>query len=270
MRLSIATWNINSVRLRIGQVATFCKEHRPDILCLQETKCIDDAFPRKDMVAMGYEHIAIHGQKSYNGVAIVSKLPFADVTREVFCGLEDRRHISVKIGKDAGAARDILIHNFYIPAGGDIPDPKANPKFKHKLQFLDELTQWSDRRTKKDRSIVVGDLNVAPCEHDVWSHRQLLDIVSHTPIETGKLKDAIGAGQWVDAMRRLKPEPEKLYSWWSYRAADWELSNRGRRLDHVWLSPSLGGSLADGKIIKTTRGWEKPSDHVPVMVTLDI
>lgn len=270
MQLKIATWNINSVRLRFEQVARFCAEEKPDVLCLQETKCIDDLFPRKETLKLGYQHIAIHGQKSYNGVAILSKLPFADVTRQNFCGLEDRRHISVKFSKDAGAAKDLMIHNFYIPAGGDIPDPDANPKFAHKLKFLDELTQWSDGRKAPDRAIVVGDLNVAPYEHDVWSHKQLLDIVSHTPVETDKLKDALAAGQWVDALRKLKPEPEKLYSWWSYRAADWKLSNRGRRLDHIWLSPALGGSLAHGEIVSPTRGWERPSDHVPVVAMLEL
>lgn len=270
MRLTIATWNINSVRLRIGQIARFCAENQPDVLCLQETKCVDDVFPRKEAEKLGYEHVAVHGQKSYNGVAILSKLPFADVTRENFCGLEDRRHISVRFSGDAGAAQELVIHNFYIPAGGDIPDPEVNPKFAHKLRFLDELAQWSDRCKAAERAIVVGDLNVAPYEHDVWSHKQLLDIVSHTPIETDKFKHIIAAGQWIDALRALKPEPEKLYSWWSYRAADWQLSNRGRRLDHIWLSPALAGSLAAGDIISPTRGWERPSDHVPVVATLEL
>src|SRR5690606_33779043 len=138
------------------------------------------------------------------------------------------------------------------------------------LKFLDELTAWSEGVVSRERAIVVGDLNVAPYEHDVWSHRQLLNIVSHTPQETTRLQNALAAGQWVDAMRKLRPEPEKLYSWWSYRAADWLASNRGRRLDHIWLSSSLGSSLADGEIVSLTRGWERPSDHVPVMATLEL
>ncbi|MGL4325381.1 MAG: exodeoxyribonuclease III [Beijerinckiaceae bacterium] len=270
MRLTIATWNINSVRLRIEQVAQFVKMAKPDVLCLQETKCVDDSFPRKDIAKMGFEHVAIHGQKSYNGVAILSRLPIAEISSEKFCGLDDRRHLAVQFGKEAGAAAGIVLHNFYIPAGGDIPDIKLNPKFDHKLRFLDEVRAWSGKLKKNHRSIVVGDLNVAPLEHDVWSHKQLLDIVSHTPVETEHLLRTIGEGGWVDAMRKLTPEPEKLYSWWSYRAADWELSNRGRRLDHVWLSPALGDALVSARIETKTRGWERPSDHVPVLTTLEL
>lgn len=270
MRLTIATWNINSVRLRIDQVAQFLKSAKPDVLCLQETKCVNDAFPRKDFARLGYEHMAVHGQKSYNGVAIVSKLPIADISSEKFCGLEDCRHVAVKFGKEADEAHGIVLHNFYIPAGGDIPDQKLNPKFDHKIRFLDELTEWSGRHKKNHRSIIVGDLNVAPLEHDVWSHKQLLDVVSHTPPETERLMRTITDGGWVDSMRALNPEPKKLYSWWSYRAADWETSNRGRRLDHVWLSPALGGALSSARIESKTRGWERPSDHVPVLTTLEL
>ncbi|MGL4812120.1 MAG: exodeoxyribonuclease III [Beijerinckiaceae bacterium] len=270
MRLTIATWNINSVRLRIEQVEAFVKAAKPDVLCLQETKCVNDAFPHKDIAKMGFAHTAVHGQKSYNGVAILSKLPIAEIVSEQFCGLDDRRHVSVRFDKGAGAANGITLHNFYIPAGGDIPDVKLNPKFDHKLRFLDELAVWSGRQKKNHRSIVVGDLNVAPLEHDVWSHKQLLDVVSHTPPETDRMKKILGDNGWVDTMRALHPEPEKLYSWWSYRAADWETSNRGRRLDHVWLSPALGGALKAARIDPQTRGWERPSDHVPVLTTLEL
>jgi exodeoxyribonuclease-3 len=118
--------------------------------------------------------------------------------------------------------------------------------------------------------ILVGDLNVAPHEHDVWSHKQLLNVVSHTPIECTKLLDVQTRGKWIDVARQRIPLSEKVYTWWSYRAADWTLANRGRRLDHIWVSPALGDRVSDFKIAHTARGWERPSDHVPVTATLEL
>ncbi len=154
-----------------------------------------------------------------------------------------------------------------MPAGGDIPDPEANLKFKDKLAFMDALTDWS-RHQKDAKRIILGDMNIAPLEHDVWSHKQLLKIVSHTPIEIEKmtaLQDSLG---WVDALREFVPPSEKLYSWWSYRAKDYLASNRGRRLDHIWLTPNLKNRLINGDTYAQARGWEKPSDHVPVSIEL--
>ncbi|MHB2168332.1 exodeoxyribonuclease III [Alsobacter sp. R-9] len=271
MRFTVATWNINSVRLRAGLVGQFLETHAPDVLCLQETKCPDDSFPLSAFRKLGYHHVAVHGQKGYHGVAIVSKLPFEARDAIRFCDKDDARHVAVTLTKDAGAAAGITLHNFYVPAGGDIPDPEANVKFAHKLQFLDEMVAWGRKdRPAAGRSILVGDLNIAPLEHDVWSHRQLLDVVSHTPVETEKLGIVQEAGDWVDAVRTLRPEPEKLFTWWSYRAQDWQKANRGRRLDHVWLSRGLEGSLAGNTILSEARGWERPSDHVPVMVNLEL
>lgn len=266
--LSIATWNINSVRLRIEQVLRFLGEARPDVLCLQETKSPDSFFPVNALAKAGYGHQAICGIKGYNGVAILARKPIRTLGAREMCGKPDARHISVEIGEGSSA---VTLHNFYVPAGGDIADPEANPKFAHKLAFIDELQRFSEElRHTSPRSILVGDLNIAPLEHDVWSHKQLLDVVSHTPIETKGMMDMIAAGEWCDAMRVLIPEPAKLYSWWSYRATDWEASNKGRRLDHIWLGRGLAGSLQSGTIHRQTRGWERPSDHVPVMVTIDI
>lgn len=266
--LSVATWNINSVRLRIDQVLRYLSEDQPDVLCLQETKCPDPLFPVSAFEKAGYRHQAIAGIKGYNGVAILSKHPLRPLKAREMCGKPDARHISAEIGEGADA---IAIHNFYVPAGGDIADPDENPKFAHKLQFIDELKRFSEQvRINAPRSVLVGDLNIAPLEHDVWSHKQLLDIVSHTPIETDGLKEIIALGDWNDAMRTLTPEPEKLYSWWSYRAVDWAAANKGRRLDHVWLGRGLENTLRSGTIRKDTRGWERPSDHVPVMVTLQL
>lgn len=266
--LSIATWNINSVRLRIDSVIRFLSEEAPDVLCLQETKCPNDVFPHAAFEKAGYRHRVISGIKGYNGVAIISKQPLAPHSTREMCGKPDARHIAARIGEGAGA---VTIHNFYVPAGGDIADPEANPKFAHKLAFVEELKHFSDEARKADpRAVLVGDLNIAPLEHDVWSHKQLLDVVSHTPIETKGLTEVIAAGDWVDAMRVLKPEPEKVYSWWSYRSPDWDKADKGRRLDHVWLGKDLGAHLREGRIFRACRGWERPSDHVPVMVTLEL
>jgi len=199
MGFSIATWNINSVRLRIGLVERLLKEWQPDVLCLQETKCPQGQFPSAPLKEIGYGHIAEFGQKGYHGVAIVSKRPFTAQTSHDFCSKGDSRHVSVTFE----GARPIELHNFYIPAGGDEPDPKINEKFAHKLQFLDELEAWSTQKAKaKGHRILVGDLNIAPLVHDVWSHKDLLKVVSHTPIETDAMKRIMAAGTWHDVMRR--------------------------------------------------------------------
>lgn len=271
MKLKITTWNVNSVRFRIDLVAKFIKATRPDILCLQETKCTDDQFPMKRFKRLGYEHAAINGQKGYHGVAVLSRLPFDSTSKRGFCGMTDSRHISVTLGEQAGLKDPIALHNLYVPAGGDIPQPDLNPKFKHKLSFLDEMAQCEDVHVNgKTRAILLGDLNVAPREHDVWSHKQLLDVVSHTPIECEKLEGARNTGGWVDAMRELVPEPTKLYTWWSYRSPDWKTADKGRRLDHMWVAPALMDRVSGIKISKEARGWEKPSDHVPVTATLEL
>ena len=272
MPLKITTWNINSVRLRIDMVAKFLKSARPDVLCLQETKCPDDAFPLKRFQRLGYEHAALNGQKGYHGVAVLSRLPFERVDAQSFCGKTDCRHVSVTLGGRARLRDPITLHNFYVPAGGDEPDPAINPKFQHKLDFLDEMRAHPGLRpAKAERAILVGDLNVAPLEHDVWSHKQMIKVVSHTPIECEKLNLARSAGNWIDSMRVLTPEPTKLYTWWSYRAMDnWREADRGRRLDHIWTSDALADRVSKIKIAKDYRGAARPSDHVPVTATVEI
>jgi exodeoxyribonuclease-3 len=267
--MKIATWNINSVRLRIDTVLRFVADGAPDVLCLQEIKCRDDQFPGKALKDAGYVHQAVSGQKGYHGVAIVSRVPLKDIERRGFCGKNDARHVAASL---PGGLR---IHNFYVPAGGDEPDPKINEKFAHKLDFMREMADWgaSESAPAKKKVILVGDLNIAPREHDVWSHKQLLDVVSHTPVEVDLMNAAIAAGGWTDVARALVPEPEKLFTWWSYRAADWKGSNRGRRLDHIWVSPALKkAALSEGRkgfaIHADCRGWDKPSDHVPVTLKL--
>jgi len=262
MSFTIASWNINSVRLRLPIVLRFLAEYRPDILCLQETKCPDALFPLQPLVAAGYAYAALNGQKGYHGVATISRLPFIHTDKKLFCGRHDCRHIEATIEYQG---KKIHIHNVYAPAGGDETDPALNPKFAHKLQFLEEMHSFPADKGDGCASLLVGDLNIAPLENDVWSHKQMLKVVSHTPIETSELLGAQKAGGWVDILRTKVPPQEKLYTWWSYRARDWAASNRGRRLDHIWSSPDLLPFLDKITICREARGWEKPSDHVPVM-----
>lgn len=267
MHFSVATWNINSVRLRLPLVLEFLQSKQPDILCLQETKCPDGHFPQKALKALGYDHLAISGQKGYHGVAIISRLPFTETDKRGFCNINDCRHIEAVVHT---GGRKIRIHNFYVPAGGDEPDPQINPKFAHKLQFLEEMQAIHADCGDGCSSLLVGDLNIAPLENDVWSHRQLLKIVSHTPVETDGLKHMQKQGGWTDLMREKIPETEKIFTWWSYRAKDWLASDRGRRLDHIWGSPDLAPLLQDISVLREARGWEKPSDHVPVTARFNL
>lgn len=262
MSLRLITWNINSVRLRLPLLARLVREQNPDILCLQECKVMDELFPVMEIQAMGFPHVVFSGQKSYNGVAIFSKLPLSDVRSEDHLQNLEKRHLQATLPDGT------VLHNFYVPAGGDIPDPAVNRKFADKLAFMEAMTAWSSGLKNSDKVILVGDLNIAPYEHDVWSHKQLLDVVSHTPIEVDSMARLRDSAQWVDVARHFVPQDQKLYSWWSYRNRDWEASNRGRRLDHVWVTPPLSNSLMDCQMLREVRGWDSPSDHVPVMVTL--
>jgi exodeoxyribonuclease-3 len=260
--MKILTWNINSVRLRIDLLLRVMKETAADIIALQETKTPDEFFPFDAIKNAGYVHIHAHGMKGYNGVAILSKIPFQKTNIHHRVGREDCRHIAADFGK-------FELHNLYIPAGGDIPDPEANDKFKHKLDFVDEMTGWFGKNyTKKDHVIALGDFNIAPYEHDVWSHKQLLDVVSHTPPETTRLNAMRDTLDWIDTARHFIPMDEKSYTWWSYRNQDWKKSNRGRRLDHIWVTPPLKLSIKSYDVLVDARDWDKPSDHVPVMIEI--
>ncbi len=257
--MRIASWNINSVRLRLPLVKQLLAHTNIDILCLQETKTPDEFFPLNDLKEMGFPHIFFSGEKGYNGVAICSRIPLQNFNTMNVCGTGHKRHIQASLPDGTE------LHNFYIPAGGDIPDPATNPKFAHKLHYVDAAAKWSAQRDHKHPAIIVGDFNIAPQEHDVWSHKQMLKIVSHTPVEIEKLNAWLAAGKWIDTHRHFVPETEKLYSWWSYRAQDWEKSDRGRRLDHIWISPTLKPRLKGTEVIKLARSWDAPSDHVPII-----
>ncbi|MCQ8240204.1 exodeoxyribonuclease III [Rhizosaccharibacter radicis] len=264
--MRIVTWNINSLRLRMPLLQRLAAELSPDVICLQETKVPDELFPAGAAELLGYGHHAFRGMKSYNGVAVFSRVPMTVLADAPdWCGRGDCRHMAVRLQAPGGA---VELHNFYVPAGGDIPDPLTNPKFAHKLAFVEEATRYFAGRADLRRSVLVGDLNIAPLEHDVWSHKQLLDVVSHTPPEVERMERWLGSG-FVDAMRHFVPADQKLYSWWSYRNRDWQLSNRGRRLDHVWVTPDLVPGLRAMTVHKDARDWPVPSDHAPVMLELD-
>lgn len=257
MTVKLCTWNINSVRLREPLVLRFLREETPDVLCLQEIKTPLDRLPLEGFAALGYTHVVARGQKGYNGVAILSRLPLEDAGARDFCTRGDARHVAARL------VSGTVIHNLYVPAGGDVPDPGLNPKFAHKLDFLAELGAWFADAPPRG-AILVGDLNVAPREDDVWNHKALLKIVSHTPAEVAGLAAAQGAGGWVDVTRAHIPEG-RLYSWWSYRSPDWARADKGRRLDHIWATPDLAARSGGSRIAREARGWEQPSDHAPVL-----
>ncbi|GGE56548.1 exodeoxyribonuclease III [Actibacterium pelagium] len=262
MPFTLATWNINSVRLREPIVRKLLQEEGPDVLCLQECKSPVDKIPLESFAELGYGHMVARGQKGYNGVAILSKLPIEEAGAFDFADLGHARHIAGRLENGT------VIHNFYVPAGGDKPDREVNDKFGQKLDYLTDMRDWfQDNRPEK--SILVGDLNIAPREDDVWNHKQLLKIVSHTPIEVEHLGNVQEEGNWVDVTRADIPEG-LLYSWWSYRAKDWDAADKGRRLDHIWASKDISAAAHGSRILRDARGWEKPSDHAPVFATFDL
>lgn len=262
MPFTLATWNINSVRLRESLVLKLLEENGPDVLCLQECKSPVDKIPTEAFAAAGYSHMVARGQKGYNGVAILSRLPLEDAGDQDFAALDHARHVAARL------ENGVTIHNFYVPAGGDVPDRDVNVKFGQKLDYLADMRDWF-HGDKPQKSILVGDLNIAPREDDVWSHKQLLKVVSHTPIEIEKLGETQDAGAWVDVIRQDISEGN-LYSWWSYRAKDWSAADKGRRLDHIWATPDISNAAHSSRVLRDARGWDKPSDHAPVFATFDL
>ena len=262
MPFTLATWNINSVRLREGLVARLMGEEAPDVLCLQECKTPVEKFPTDAFRELGYRYMVARGQKGYNGVAILSKLPIMDAGDQDFAQLGHVRHVAARL------ENGVTIHNFYVPAGGDVPDRAVNEKFAQKLDFLTEMRDFF-RWEPPARSILVGDLNIAPREDDVWNHKALLKIVSHTPVEVAHLEDAREAGHWVDVTRADIPQGP-LFSWWSYRSPDWDGADKGRRLDHIWATADIAAAGHGSRILRAVRGWEQPSDHVPVLASFDL
>ena len=263
--LRIVSWNINSVRLRMPNVEAFIATEAPDIICLQEIKCLDAEFPEKAFRQLGFNHLVIKGQRGgHHGVAIASRYPLELLETPPLCREDHARVNAVRV-------EGLELHNIYLPAGGDIPDPDENEKFAHKLDFIDRLgAHYSGFADDTAPRMLVGDLNVAPHEHDVWSHKQLLKIVSHTPVETEGLETARTKAGFIDLARQVHSDDQKLYTWWSYRARDWAASNKGRRLDHIWTNDTATGlaDLSSFKIHLAWRGGWKPSDHAPISVDI--
>jgi len=262
LRLKIASWNINSVRARLPIVEKFLVEEQPDILCLQETKVIDGDFPSASFRQLGYTHQIFCGQKMHHGVAILSRLPLHEEERRDWQANGEARHLGVRL--DCG----IRVENVYVPAGGDVPDRDLNPKFGQKLDFLERMTRWSEACACP--TILVGDFNVAPLECDVWSHKQLLNVVSHTPVEVEALGRLQASNDWVDLGRHFHPPPKRLHTWWSYRSPDRTKNDRGRRLDHMWATKDVAAKAIDHHVHEPCRDWARPSDHVPLVTEFRI
>jgi len=261
--LKIISWNINSVRLRLPLALRLLREEVPDVLCLQEIKCQEWQFPYEAFREQGYGYFAVHGQKGYHGVATISRLPLAEFSRHDWQDNGEARHVGVELG---GAGQGLVIENVYVPAGGDIPDREVNPKFAQKLDFLERMARWADALDRP--TLIMGDFNVAPLECDVWNHKQLLKVVSHTPVECAALQRFKDAHGWTDIGRERIAAPERYYSWWSYRARDWQVHDRGRRLDHMWASSELAAQVTAHRVLEPMRSWEQPSDHVPLVTEL--
>ena len=281
------------MRLRLPLLEKFVQIAAPDVVCLQEIKVADEAFPLNEVKALGFDHVIFSGEKSYNGVAILSKFPLTKIAAIDVENYGHKRHISCALQTNFG---EVELHNFYVPAGGDIPDAALNSKFDHKLKFLDWMIKhFSDMRDANvdesgssylggssrrvsatmgvqmdQKIIIVGDMNIAPLENDVWSHKQLLGVVSHTPIEVEKMTRLQKSLNFVDTHRHFVSEAEKLYSWWSYRGLDPLKSDRGRRLDHIWATPNLKNYLKSAQIYRAFRVENQPSDHVPIEVVFEL
>lgn len=255
--VKIVSWNINSVRFRAAIVEQFLDEVQPDILCLQETKVIDGDFPAAMFRQRGYEHIVLHGQRMHHGVAIVSRVPIVEDDRLDWQANREARHVGVRL------PNGVRLENVYVPAGGDVPDRDVNAKFGQKLDFVERMTRWSE--TLDCPTILTGDFNIAPLPSDVWSHKALLKVVSHTPIEVEALDRLKASNDWVDLGRHFHPAPARLHTWWSYRSPDWTKNDRGRRLDHMWARGDLARTATAHTVFEACRSWLKPSDHVPIM-----
>lgn len=263
--VKIASWNINSVRLRMPIVERFIIEESPDVLCLQEIKTVEQTFPFEAFAKLGYIHTVVHGQKGYHGVATVSRIPLKEYSRHDWQDNGEARHVGVELG---GAGQGMVVENVYVPAGGDIPDREQNVKFGQKLDFLERMTRWAEKVDCP--TLIVGDFNIAPLESDVWNHKQLLKVVSHTQIEVDTLNRFRDAHGWSDIGREHIRAPQRYFSWWSYRSKDWKVNDRGRRLDHMWASPQLARQAIAHSVHEHVRDWHKPSDHVPLVTEFNL
>lgn len=266
VKLKIVTWNVNSIRVRLGHLAELVKLQDPDVVCIQEVKAKESDFPFEEVRALGFEHIALYGMAGYNGVAILSKLPFDKVENLDWCEKCDARQIRVNI-------KDVEINNIYIPAGGDIPDIKTNPSFAHKIQFIEEVADYFSKHKaeyENKKMVLCGDFNIAPLENDVWDHKQMSKTISHTPLEIEKIANLQNSLGFINALREKYTEPQKLYSWWGYRNYNWKTNDKGRLLDHIWVTKPLKSNIDKIELLKDFRYMERPSDHIPIVMTLEV
>lgn len=257
--MKLASWNVNSLRVRLPQVLEWLEQNRPDIVGLQETKLTDDNFPIEDMQAAGYTAIA-NGQKTYNGVAVLARRPLEpnDIVREV-PDFEDpqRRVLGVTCG-------DLRFINLYVPNGAQI----GSDKFEYKLDWLDAVNAWLKQERKKHPNlVVVGDFNIAPEDRDVHDPEAWRGSVLVSEPEREKFRQLLALG-FKDSFR-LFEQPAGSYSWWDYRAAAFR-RNRGLRIDHILVSDDLAKQVTSAGIDTDPRQWERPSDHAPVLANLDL
>ncbi|TVQ89405.1 MAG: exodeoxyribonuclease III [Deltaproteobacteria bacterium] len=257
MSFSIATWNVNSLRVRLEQVQRWSQEHRPDVLCLQETKVIDKKFPHEALAEVGYAHRAIYGQKTYNGVAILSRHPLAEVHEGFALGEPDPQTRLLR-----ATTGGIRIFCCYVPNGGQV----GSEKFSYKLDWLSRLREELDAdRPATEPVVVCGDFNIAPADQDVWDPFEAENEILFHPLEHQALDKVRGYGLH-DALRELHPVG-KHFSWWDYRGGAFR-RNHGYRIDHHWVSDGLKARVSQVETHRDVRGWEQPSDHVPVVVHL--
>ncbi|MBO6636812.1 MAG: exodeoxyribonuclease III [Roseitalea sp.] len=254
--MKIATWNINGVKARIDTVLSWLEQSQPDIACLQEIKSVDENFPREAFEALGY-NVETHGQKGFNGVAIFSRLHFDEVNRGLpgDDGDEQARFIEGVFSTDNGVLRVVSL---YLPNG----NPVDSEKFPYKLGWMERLDAWArDRLALEEPLMLAGDYNVIPMPEDchdpaVWEGDAL-----YRPESRGAFRRLANAG-FTDALRAVTDAPE-TYTFWDYQAGAWQ-KNNGIRIDHLMLSPEAANRLQAVVVEKHVRGWEKPSDHVPV------
>lgn len=256
----IATWNVNSIKIRVENTLAWLAERQPDVLCLQELKCVDEAFPREPFEAAGY-NIAIHGQKTYNGVAILSKRPLEDVTPRLPGDEADEqaRYLEAVISTGSGALR---IGSLYLPNG----NPVGTEKFTYKLAWMDRLIAHARARLAFEEPFVLaGDYNVIPTPEDAKNPQDWVDDALFQPEARARFRQLAALG-YTDAIRACDASPG-LYSFWDYQAGAWQRNN-GIRIDHLMLSPQAADRLVTAGIDRHVRGFDKPSDHVPVWCEL--
>jgi len=260
--MRIATWNVNSVKQRIDSLTAWLAERQPDIVCLQETKTVDEAFPRAPIEAMGY-NVAVHGQKTFNGVAILSRFPFDEVTPRLPGDDADdhARFIEAVVSTANGALR---VASIYLPNG----NPPETEKYHYKIRWMDRLIKYADERLELEEPLILaGDYNVIPAATDVHNPAAWATDALFLPQTREKFRALTHLGL-TDAIRAVSDE-SSLYTFWDYQAGAWQ-KNNGIRIDHLLLSPQAADRLASAGIDKHVRSWERPSDHVPVYVDLDI